>query len=46
MAPETIVAAVAQKTRLNTKLEVAPDFANSLKFVKISRLGTPIIPIT
>ena len=40
MAPDTIVAAVAQKTRLNTKL----DQGKSAQLVKIVRSGTPIRP--
>ena len=40
MEPETIVAAVAQNTRLNTKL----DQSRSAKFVNSCRLGFPISP--
>ena len=38
--PETIVAAVAQNTRLKTKLDQSP----SAKFVKSCRFGFPIRP--
>ena len=49
IAPETIVAVVAQNTRLNTKYEAAVkpssgEAINSLKLVKRSKLGRPIKP--
>ena len=46
IAPDTIVAAVAQNTRLKTKLEAFPLSMNSLKFTRMSIFGIPKIPIT
>ncbi len=49
MAPETIVAVVAQKTRLKTKklasvYPSAGEAMNSLKWRKRSRFGLPMSP--
>lgn len=45
MEPETIVAAVAQNTRLKTKLEAFVSI-KPVKSLKMSRFGIPIKPIT
>ena len=46
IAPDTIVAAVAQNTRLNTNDGALPSLRNDPKSVRISRFGTPNIPST